>query len=274
MQANAQSLQQYLQAWDNYCEIWEINKDAFNRRHRRLNPQVSSFDADIARYSEVANNVQTQETVLNIQFVPLDCSPLKFAILGHCQEWQNKFTSLPYDIATAKLSELHTFLETSGARVSRPPQTLDELGEPLSLWETLNADQPNIEAKFQPLYDQFAIMVKYEMPIPDEVQGTLGELGAEWNAFQPTLHDADQMLMKGRDGRDAGGERDDLQEALQDVARPEGEELGDAGDVERQGGPVPPHDAAHPEPEGHGHAPRHWIAIQEEMVRPSDHQPH
>ena len=161
---------------------------------------MSSFDADIARYSEVANNVQTQETVLNIQFVPLDCSPLKFAILGHCQEWQNKFTSLPYDIATAKLSELHTFLETSGARVSRPPQTLDELGEPLSLWETLNADQPNIEAKFQPLYDQFAIMVKYKMPIPDEVQGTLGELGAEWNAFQPTLHDADQMLMKGRDG--------------------------------------------------------------------------
>lgn len=68
------------------------------------------------RYTEVANNVQTQETILNIQFVLLDCSPLKFAILGHCQEWQNKFTSLLYKIATAKLKDLHVFLKTSAER--------------------------------------------------------------------------------------------------------------------------------------------------------------
>jgi dynein heavy chain len=76
-----------------------------------LNPHVSSFDADIARYSEVANNVQSQETILNIQFVLLDCSPLKFAILGHCQEWQNKFTTLLREIATSRLKELNTFLK-------------------------------------------------------------------------------------------------------------------------------------------------------------------
>ena len=49
MQSNAQNLQNYLSTWDNYREIWEIHKDAFIRRYQRLNPQVSSFDADIAR---------------------------------------------------------------------------------------------------------------------------------------------------------------------------------------------------------------------------------
>ena len=53
-------LQKYLTTWDKYREIWEINKDLFIRRYARLNPPVSSFDADTARYSEVANNVQTQ----------------------------------------------------------------------------------------------------------------------------------------------------------------------------------------------------------------------
>lgn len=62
------------------------------------------------RYTEVANNVATQETVLSIQFVLLDCSPLKFSILGHCQEWQNKFTELLSEIATTRLKELSTFL--------------------------------------------------------------------------------------------------------------------------------------------------------------------
>ena len=49
MQLNATNLQNYLSTWDNYREIWEINKDAFIRRYQKLNPQVSSFDADIAR---------------------------------------------------------------------------------------------------------------------------------------------------------------------------------------------------------------------------------
>jgi dynein heavy chain len=49
MTANATNLQQYLSTWDNFREIWEIQKDQFIRRYQKLNPHVSSFDADIAR---------------------------------------------------------------------------------------------------------------------------------------------------------------------------------------------------------------------------------
>lgn len=49
MTNNASLLQNYLKTWDMYREIWEINKDSFIRRYQRLNPPVSSFDADIAR---------------------------------------------------------------------------------------------------------------------------------------------------------------------------------------------------------------------------------
>ena len=76
------------------------------------------------RYTEVANNVQQQETILNIQFNLLDSSPLKNAILGHCLEWQGKFTKLLYEIATARLSELTDFLknnaERSATRIYQP----------------------------------------------------------------------------------------------------------------------------------------------------------
>jgi hypothetical protein len=43
------------------------------------------------------------------------------------------------------------------------------LGESLNLWDELNNDKTNIEAKFSPLYEQFAILEKYEVPIPEEV---------------------------------------------------------------------------------------------------------
>ena len=64
------------------------------------------------RYTEVANNVQMQETILTIQYVLLDSSPLKFAILAHCQEWQNKFTGLLYEIATSSLNDVNSYIDT------------------------------------------------------------------------------------------------------------------------------------------------------------------
>ncbi|KAL8578353.1 Dynein heavy chain 2, axonemal [Nucella lapillus] len=196
MQSNGTNLQNYLNTWDNYREIWEIQKDAFIRRYQKLNPQVSSFDADIGRYTEVANNVQTQETILNIQFVLLDCSPLKAAILAHCQEWQSKFTTLLSEIAITSLKDLNAFLKDNAHRVSQPPQTLDELGESLNLWDKLNADKASTEAKFEPLSEQFAILEKYEVPIPEDVIEMHNDLGNEWVRFNQALIDAEVMLKK------------------------------------------------------------------------------
>jgi len=68
------------------------------------------------RYTEIANNFQKEETVLNIDFVMLDCSPLKFALLSHCNEWQNKFTTLLREMASQKLSELHSFLKDNAKK--------------------------------------------------------------------------------------------------------------------------------------------------------------
>lgn len=64
-----------------------------------------------SRYTEIANNFQKEETVLNIDFVLLDNSPLKFALLSHCNEWQNKFTTLLREMGSQKLLELHNFLK-------------------------------------------------------------------------------------------------------------------------------------------------------------------
>lgn len=53
MNQNGDQLQQYLVTWEKYREIWELDKEAFGRRYQNLNPPVSSFDADIARYVNV-----------------------------------------------------------------------------------------------------------------------------------------------------------------------------------------------------------------------------
>uniref|UniRef100_F1ST22 Dynein axonemal heavy chain 2 n=1 Tax=Sus scrofa TaxID=9823 RepID=F1ST22_PIG len=196
MSSNAGLLQNYLKTWDTYREIWEINKDSFIRRYQRLNPPVSSFDADIARYTEVANNVQKEETVLNIQFVLLDCSQLKFSLVQHCNEWQNKFTTLLKEMAARRLLELHAYLQENSEKISRPPQTLEELGVSLQLMDTLQHDLPNLETQIPPIHEQFTILEKYEVPVQDSVLEMLDGLNGEWVTFQQTLLDSEQMLKR------------------------------------------------------------------------------
>uniref|UniRef100_A0A8P0SL08 Dynein axonemal heavy chain 2 n=1 Tax=Canis lupus familiaris TaxID=9615 RepID=A0A8P0SL08_CANLF len=196
---NASLLQNYLKTWDLYREIWEINKDSFIRRYQRLNPPVSSFDADIARYTEVANNVQKEETVLNIQFVLLDCSHLKFSLVQHCNEWQNKFTTLLKEMAARRLLELHTYLRDNAEKISHPPQTLEELGVSLQLMETLQHDLPNLETQIPPIHEQFTILEKYEVLVQENVLEMLDSLNGEWVIFQQILLDSEQMLKKHKD---------------------------------------------------------------------------
>ncbi|KAM6163721.1 dynein axonemal heavy chain 2 [Rhynchocyon petersi] len=196
MTANASLLQNYLKTWDMYREIWKINKDSFIRRYQRLNPPVSSFDADIARYTEVANNVQKEETVLNIQFVLLDCAHLKFSLVQHCNEWQNKFTSLLKEMAAGRLLELHTYLKENAEKISHLPQTLEELGASLHLMETLQHDLPNLETQIPPIHEQFTILEKYEVPVQENVLEMLDGLNGEWVTFQQVLSDSEQMLKR------------------------------------------------------------------------------
>ena len=117
----------------------------------------------------MANNVQKEETIVNIQFVLLDSSLLKFSILNHCNEWQNGFTHVLKEMATTNLSKLHNYMEDNSRKIRKPPESLDELGESIRLLEELNADLTNIETKIPPLHEQFVILDKYEIEITELV---------------------------------------------------------------------------------------------------------
>ncbi|XP_029381754.1 dynein heavy chain 2, axonemal [Echeneis naucrates] len=194
MAANASHLRAYLKTWDKYRDIWEINKDSFIQRYQRLNPPVTSFDADIHRYTEKANNVQQEETVLNIGFVTLDCSPLKSTLVQYCSEWQTKLTELLSHVASTRLKDLHASLHNNANRMRQVPQTLAELGESLKLFETLQANMAKIEAQIPLIHEQFAILDKYEVPVEQAVLNMSEVLNREWVWFQKVLIDSGIML--------------------------------------------------------------------------------
>ncbi|KAI8915474.1 dynein heavy chain and region D6 of dynein motor-domain-containing protein [Powellomyces hirtus] len=194
MSNNAVKCQQYLRTWDSYREIWEINKDAFIRRYAKLKPALSTFDADINRYNEVANNTQKEETLTNINFARLDCSLLKHALVSHCNAWQNKLTTLLNTNASTELSNLHKMFAEKTEKLRAPPRTLDQLGDSLTMLQQLQANIPAIETQFRPIHEQYEILEKYEVQIKDDEKALLESLPVKWQAFQQTIIEGEKAL--------------------------------------------------------------------------------
>lgn len=93
LDANEKHLNDYQKAWDDFRELWDVDKERFIARYEERCPDASRFDADINRYTEVANIVQSRDTLTTVQFVLVDCSPLKNALVVHCLQWQAKLIS-------------------------------------------------------------------------------------------------------------------------------------------------------------------------------------
>jgi dynein heavy chain, axonemal len=94
LEANEKRLNEYQKSWDDFRELWDVDKERFIARYEERNPDVSRFEADILRYIEVANMAQSRETFTTIQFVSVDCTPLKNALYIHCLQWQGKLIGM------------------------------------------------------------------------------------------------------------------------------------------------------------------------------------
>lgn len=98
-----------MKVWDPFRDMWEIDKEMFIDRYEKENPNAARFDADIGRYTEVANNCQIQETVTPVHFIVLNCSDLKKSIIAHCMQWEEKLCNLLFKLTLNKITHIYDY---------------------------------------------------------------------------------------------------------------------------------------------------------------------
>ena len=99
-------------------------------------------------------------------------------------------------------------------KLTTPPQDLEQLSECLNILAQTQADVSNIEAQFQPIHDQYAILEKYEVAVKPEEKQRLENLPIAWSKFQQVLVEAEKYLheMKSKF-------KSDLLSSVEDFAR-------------------------------------------------------
>lgn len=99
--------------WSPFKMQWELDKDRFMRKYEGVETSAATFDVNIGRYTEVANQVSLQESVTSVYFIVVNSNLLKNSILAHIDDWQKRHTDLlkkrAYDKITSKFFFIFTF---------------------------------------------------------------------------------------------------------------------------------------------------------------------
>ncbi|EKX36467.1 hypothetical protein GUITHDRAFT_97557 [Guillardia theta CCMP2712] len=194
MSSSLDKLQKYLTFWEKYKHTWDYDKDAYIRRYAKANRTLATFEQDIQRYRELQNDILAEDTIVNMNFICIDCSPLKQAIVGHCIGWQNKFTSLLHSNATSELNALRDLFFSNTQKFQTHPSNLDELAELISQCKKLQEETDSISARFEPLYDHYKLLEKFDIIIPEEEKEQVESLPNEFVKFKAMLTDSERSL--------------------------------------------------------------------------------
>jgi len=210
MSSTAAELQKYLSFWDKYKVLWEMDKDTYIRKYAKANRPPTQFDNDITRYKLQQQEIMGETSYHMINFVRVDCNVLKDSIAGHCLQIQGKLTGLLNSIGATELQSIFDLFKTSRDNLVVPPASLDELSEKIALCKELRDNTTQTQARFDPVREVYATLIKFEVPIKEDELTMLNTLNTAFDDFTTLLFDSDKHLDKAKVGmkRDLEGQVD------------------------------------------------------------------
>ncbi|XP_023311334.1 dynein heavy chain 2, axonemal [Anoplophora glabripennis] len=194
VRVNVEKIKEYMRIWEPFRDLWEVDKDKFIERYEKENPSASLFDSNIARYTEMANNVQIQETLTAVHFLQINCADLKQGIIEHCMEWQRKLCALLFKMTKQNLQELYHYMKVNMEEIMKEPQNLDSMQYSIMLFEQLKDEVTEREEEFPLIKDQIITLDKYSVPVPEEIRNMERNIPKEWGNYVDVLAEAEKML--------------------------------------------------------------------------------
>lgn len=181
-----------------YKQLWEQDKDAYMKRYERQNKSLAAFEADIISRKETEERIQNEDSIVNMAFLKVDCTPLKQSMVSHCENWVDRFTALLNDISRRELESLHAYFETQTALMARYPTSLVELSASKKLLDSTKADMDGNKARFEPLRDRYASLLRFEVGVAEAELASLGNLTEVWEDFTAAVAACEVMMDKAK----------------------------------------------------------------------------
>ncbi|XP_076295130.1 dynein heavy chain 2, axonemal kl-2 [Lasioglossum baleicum] len=187
-------VQSYLRTWEPFQGVWEVNRDLYLQRYKKLKPTAESYDTDISRYSLIANNVYMQDTVMTVHFLDVNADSLKGTIIEECSIWQQKFMDLLQKQTEDMVNHVFYYIAENSKKITKEPTDLISMQYSLQLYERLTSEIPREEEEFPKIQEQYQTLDKYDVMLSFDFRRRLGQIEPSWAAYLNLLAQTEIML--------------------------------------------------------------------------------
>ncbi|XP_049764343.1 dynein axonemal heavy chain 2 [Schistocerca cancellata] len=188
VETNINHLYEYVNHWNVYKSVWSLDKDLFISHYENDKRSAEAFDADISRYTEIANNVQMEDTISFVYFSEVNAAAVKKSIIMHCVEWQKKLTELLCRTTNDMILDFYKYMEDYSKKLMHEPQDLDELDNAMRLHGRLTEEVQSKEKEFPVINTRFQILERHEADIPLEMNNGIKFLPSAWEQYCELLY--------------------------------------------------------------------------------------
>lgn len=122
LEENEAMLEAFKKKYDSYAYLWESDMNAHfqqfleSAKYTSANGsemlRLESFNAEIAKYEQVASEIEALTTPTDIGWLRVNSQPIKTAMLMWVSKWIYQYTTYLHTHVVNKLSGLHGFMET------------------------------------------------------------------------------------------------------------------------------------------------------------------
>ena len=164
-------------------------------------PSLAQFDAEIAKYKAIADEVAELPNSVQIQWLKIDAKPIKQAIGNAVQKWRYRFTEYLNSKLESKIIGLLKFVDVAAVELEKevPEGDNDALIASMGWLRDVRGRTEETDAMFQPLRDTAALLKKWGEPVPDEVLAGLDDAPQKWASVKKQFYSTKERVGPAQD---------------------------------------------------------------------------
>ena len=198
--ANEADCVAFKESYDKYQYLWRNDLNGTLAEFVEQNgsdgddPELDVFDAEIAKYKAVQEEISHLTTSAVIGWIRIDAKPMKQALATWVTKWVFLFTHYLSNKVVNSMSELYEFMARGDDVLAKDPteanKDLDETSRNALLYEMmgymrdLRKRQEKTDVMFEPLVATVALLKTYGISISEDVLKQLEEAPLAWTALK------------------------------------------------------------------------------------------
>ncbi|XP_076449104.1 dynein axonemal heavy chain 5-like [Babylonia areolata] len=184
--SNKRNMTTTLEQFSRFSYIWSKDREKVLEEFRNTKPLLLDYQAHIKSYEEVEAGIMELPEFYDVGPVSLLSAKLKLGLCAETKAWKVAYGKEANSQYGQLMKTVFDFTEDIMKRLSRPIKDLDDIRYAIAALKELREKEIEIDMSISPIEESFAMLAKYEMPVPQSQMEQCDTLRYSWERLEET----------------------------------------------------------------------------------------